>query len=97
MVDAGHPFAVMYNVTVKLMGSCNDGVGCVWLPVKGLDAGQSTELDLLHGVLLNFGDTCVPRDKIVRKIQGMGSEFEVRNGCLLYARNLVSNWMSQIH
>ena len=42
------------------------------------------DTDALHSAQVKFGDTSIPKEEIVRRIQVMGSKFEVHNGRLLY-------------
>ena len=46
--------------------------------------GPALDTDVLQSALVNFRDTSVPQDEILRRVQAMGSKFEVRNGQLLY-------------
>ena len=41
---------------------------------------------MFEGVSVNFGDTLVIRDEIVRRAEAMGSRFEVRSGQMPYQR-----------
>ena len=83
MTDMSSPFAVMYFSQVEALWA-------IVLPSSRCTARSSgvgtcaLHTDVLQSAHLNFGDTSVPQDEIVRRVQAMGSKFEVRNGRLLY-------------
>ena len=46
--------------------------------------GPSLDTGALHSAEVNFGDSSVLQDKILRRVQAMVSKLEVHNGRLLY-------------
>ena len=85
MTDMSSPFAVMYFSQVEALWAIVTSILKIYgTQFRGGDVGPALDTYVLHSAQVNFGDTSVPRDEILRRVQAMGSKFEVRNGRLLY-------------
>ena len=85
MTNMSSSFAVMYFSQVEALWAIVTSVLKIYLTqFRGGDVGPALDTDVLQSAQVNFGDTSVPRDEILRRVQAMASKFEVRNGRLLY-------------
>ena len=85
MTDMSSPFAVMYFPQVEALWAIVTSVLMIYgTQFRGGELGPALDTNVVQSAQVNFGDTSMPRDEILRCLQAMGSKFEVRNGRLLY-------------